>query len=102
MIHKAPIQTTGIYHNLGDQDFSTGDAMKEVNVPEFRNNLLAYLGMVTAGEILLLTSRGKKIVRLALVADGRSDAKRKLAPLRGKCRIGDVVSSLNEKWEAVS
>ena len=76
--------------------------MKEVNVTELRNNLPAYLGMVTAGEELLLTSRGKKIARLAPAADGRSDAKKKLALLRGKCRIGDVVTSLNEKWEAAS
>ena len=76
--------------------------MKEVNVTELRNNLPAYLGMVTAGEELLLTSRGKKIARLAPVADGRSDAKKKLALLRGKYRIGDVVTSLNEKWEAAS
>ncbi|MCX5818474.1 MAG: type II toxin-antitoxin system prevent-host-death family antitoxin [Deltaproteobacteria bacterium] len=76
--------------------------MKEVNVTELRNNLPAYLGMVRAGEELLLTSRGKKIARLTPVADERSGAKEKLAVLRGKCRIGDVVSSLNEKWEASS
>jgi prevent-host-death family protein len=76
--------------------------MKEVNVTELRNNLPAYLGMVKAGEELLLTSRGKKIARLTPVADERSGAKEKLAMLRGKCRIGDVVSSLNEKWEAAS
>ena len=76
--------------------------MKEVNVTELRNNLPAYLDMVKAGEELLLTSRGKKIACLTPVADGRSGAKDKLAVLRGKCRIGDVVSSLNEKWEAAS
>ena len=76
--------------------------MKEVNVTELRNNLPAYLGMVKAGEELLLTSRGKKIARLTPVVDGRSGAKEKLTQLRVKCRIGDVVSSLNEKWEAAS
>ncbi|MCX5820142.1 MAG: type II toxin-antitoxin system Phd/YefM family antitoxin [Deltaproteobacteria bacterium] len=76
--------------------------MKEVNVTELRNNLPAYLGMVKAGEELLLISRGKKIARLSPVADGRLDAREKLSVLRGKCRIGDVVSSLNEKWEASS
>jgi prevent-host-death family protein len=76
--------------------------MKEVNVTELRNNLPAYLGMVKAGEELLLTSRGKKIARLTPVADERADAKEKLALLRGKCRIGDVVSALGEKWEAAS
>ncbi|MBU0652164.1 MAG: type II toxin-antitoxin system prevent-host-death family antitoxin [Proteobacteria bacterium] len=76
--------------------------MKEVNVTELRNNLPAYLGMVKAGEELLLTSRGKKIARLTPVADGRSGAREQLAQLRGKCRIGDIVSSLNEKWEAAS
>ncbi|MEW6335025.1 MAG: type II toxin-antitoxin system prevent-host-death family antitoxin [Thermodesulfobacteriota bacterium] len=76
--------------------------MKEVNVTELRNNLPAYLGMVQAGEELLLTSRGKKIARLTPVADGRADAKERLSLLREKCRIGDVVSSLNVKWEAAS
>ena len=78
------------------------DAKKEVNVTELRNNLPAYLGMVKAGEELLLTSRGKKIARLTPVADGRSGAREQLALLRGKCRIGNVVSPLNEKWEAAS
>jgi prevent-host-death family protein len=78
------------------------DMMKEVNVTELRNNLPAYLGMVKDGEELLLTSRGKKIARLTPVADGLAEVKEKLARLRGKCTIGDVVSSLNEKWEAAS
>jgi prevent-host-death family protein len=76
--------------------------MKEVNVTELRNNMPAYLGMVMDGEELLLTSRGKKIARLTPVVDGRLNAREKLAGLRGKCRVGDVVSSLKEKWEASS
>jgi len=76
--------------------------MKEVNVTELRSNLPAYLARVKAGEELLLTSRGKKIARLSPVADGRQDAKKALALLRGKCMIGDVLSPLNEKWEASS
>jgi prevent-host-death family protein len=78
------------------------DAMKEVNVTELRNHLPAYIGMVRAGEELLLTSRGKKIARLTPVIDERAGAKEKLVALRGKCRIGDVVTSLDEKWEAAS
>jgi prevent-host-death family protein len=76
--------------------------MKEVNVTELRSNLPAYLARVMAGEELLLTSRGKKIARLTPVADGRKDAKKALALLREKCMIGDVLSPLNEKWEASS
>jgi len=76
--------------------------MKEVNVTELRNNLPAYLSMVKAGEELLLTSRGKKIARLTPVADRRLGAREQLAVLRKTCRIGDVVSSLDEKWEAAS
>jgi antitoxin (DNA-binding transcriptional repressor) of toxin-antitoxin stability system len=74
--------------------------MKEVNVTELRNNLPAYLGMVKAGEELLLISRGKKIARLTPVGDERADAREKLARLREKCTIADVVSPLKEKWEA--
>ncbi|MBM4315037.1 MAG: type II toxin-antitoxin system prevent-host-death family antitoxin [Deltaproteobacteria bacterium] len=77
--------------------YRKGEAIKEVNVTALRNNLPAYLGMVEASEELLLTSRGKKIARLTPVADRRAEARETLALLRGKCRVGDVVSPLNDK-----
>ena len=76
--------------------------MQEVNVTELRNNLQTYLSLVKKGEELLLTSRGKAIARLTPVEDTRHCAREQLALLREKCRIGDVISPLAEKWEASS
>ena len=74
--------------------------MKEVNVTELRNKLPAYLGQVKAGEELLLTSRGRAIAKVVPIGDERNNARKQLAILRKKCRIGDVVSPLDEQWES--
>jgi len=74
--------------------------MIEVNVTEFRNHLPDYLGRVKQGEEVLLTSRGKVVARMSPVADECLSARERLVSLRDKCRIGDVVSPLDEVWEA--
>ncbi|KAF0221923.1 MAG: prevent-host-death family [Geobacteraceae bacterium] len=74
--------------------------MIEVNVTEFRNHLPEYLGQVKKGEDIFLTSRGRIVARVMPVTDERAAAREALLLLRGKCRIGDVVSPLDEKWEA--
>jgi len=74
--------------------------MIEVNVTEFRNHLPEYLGQVKKGEDIFLTSRGKVVARVTPVTDERAAAREALMLLRGKCRIGDVLSPLDEKWEA--
>jgi prevent-host-death family protein len=75
-------------------------AMIEVKVTEFRNHLPEYLGRVKKGEDVLLTSRGKVIARITPAADERDPAREALVALRGKCRVGDVVTPLDERWEA--
>ncbi len=76
--------------------------MLEVNVTEFRNHLPDYLGKVKSGEEVLVTLRGKVIARIIPAQNERSAARRHLSLLRKKCRVGDVVSPLEEKWEAES
>jgi prevent-host-death family protein len=74
--------------------------MIEVNITEFRNHLPEYLGQVKKGEDIFLTSRGKVIARVTPVTDERVAAREALKQLRGTCHIGDVISPLDEKWEA--
>ncbi len=74
--------------------------MIEVNVTEFRNHLPKYLGQVRKGEDIVLVSRGKIVARVSPVTDERAAAREALLLLREKCRIGDVVTPLDEKWEA--
>jgi len=75
-------------------------AMIEVNITEFRNHLPEYLGHVKKGEDIFLTSRGKVIARVTPVTDERVVARGALMQLRGTCRIGNVISPLDERWEA--
>ncbi|MFA5517084.1 MAG: type II toxin-antitoxin system prevent-host-death family antitoxin [Desulfuromonadales bacterium] len=74
--------------------------MKEVSVTELRNHLQAYLGQVQKGDELLVRSRGKVIARIVPSVDSRRLARERLAALRDKARIGDVVSPVEAEWEA--
>jgi len=74
--------------------------MSKVNVTELRQNLPAYLEQVRKGEELQVTVHGKVVARLVPEQDEQAAARQRLAALRGKCRIGDVVSPLPEEWEA--
>jgi len=72
--------------------------MIKVNITEFRNHLPNYLGRVKRGEEVLVTSRGKVVARMSPVADERLPARERLASLRGKCRIGDVLAPVGEVY----
>jgi prevent-host-death family protein len=74
--------------------------MHEVNVTELRNHLQMYLGQVQKGDEILVTSRGKVIARLVPGTQERLSALERVTALRGKCRVGDVVSPLDDAWEA--
>lgn len=73
--------------------------MIEVSVTTFRNHIPDYLGKLRNGENIALTSRGKVIARLLPpTVDDRLNASQQLSELRTICRIGDVVSPVDEEW----
>lgn len=74
--------------------------MNEVKVSEFRARLPSYLARVKAGETLAISSRGRVIARLIPVQDAGEAARNELASLREKCRIDDVISPLDARWNA--
>jgi len=74
--------------------------MNAVNVTELRNHLPSYLEQVQKGSEILVTSRGHVIARLLPPLDAKSAALEQLKLLRKKCKIGDVVSPLDENWDA--
>jgi len=74
--------------------------MIKVNVTELRAKLPEYLGKVRRGEEIAVTSRGSVIARILPDRGGSQAAREKLAALRAKCRIGDVISPVGEKWES--
>lgn len=74
--------------------------MQEVNVSELRNHLPEYLARAELGEEILVTRRGRVIARLTAAQDHRAEARRQLEALRGRARVGDVVSPVGEPWAA--
>ncbi|MDX1251069.1 MAG: type II toxin-antitoxin system prevent-host-death family antitoxin [Gammaproteobacteria bacterium] len=74
--------------------------MRRVNITEFRSHLPTYMDEIQKGETIDITSRGKVIARVVPVEDAAEAARRRLIALRGKCRIGDVISPGNEEWDA--
>ncbi len=74
--------------------------MQEVNVTEFRNHLPKYLSSVFQGTGILVTSHGKIIARIMPPIDTHAEAVKKLKELRESCQVGDVMSPIDEQWDA--
>ncbi len=74
--------------------------MSEVNVTELRQNLPEYLADVKKGKELKITVHGKVIARIVPEVDAKAAARKRLAALRAKCRVGDVLSPVDTPWNA--
>jgi prevent-host-death family protein len=74
--------------------------MAKVNVTQLRQNLPEYLARARAGEPVEVTVRGKVIARIVPEGDRAEGARERLKALRGKARVGDVMSPSGERWNA--
>ncbi len=74
--------------------------MQKVNITELRSNLPLYLAHVRRGRVMQITHRGKVIARIVPELDPARAARERLVALRPKARTGDVISPLDEPWEA--
>ena len=74
--------------------------MSEVSITELRQNLPDYLAEVRKGKELKVTVRGKVIARIVPEKSAKNAARQRLAALRKKCKVGDVVSPTGERWAA--
>jgi prevent-host-death family protein len=74
--------------------------MAKVNITELRQNLPGYLARVREGEAVEVTVRGKVIARIVPEKDRAAAARERLRALRGKARVGDVMSPSGERWNA--
>ena len=74
--------------------------MNTVNITELRQHLPAYLKQVQAGQEIAITLHGRTIARIVPDSDVsiREAATVRLARLRGKMIVGDVLSPLDTEW----
>lgn len=73
--------------------------MIELTVTTFRKHIPEYLGKVSKGEDIALTSRGKVIARLVPALDERQSAREQLATLRAASYVGDVITHIDADWK---
>jgi prevent-host-death family protein len=74
--------------------------MRAVNVTELRGHLQKYLNSVQKGAEIEITLHGEVIARILPPIDTKKEAIKQMESLRKICKIGDVVSPLDEKWDA--
>jgi prevent-host-death family protein len=75
--------------------------MISVAISEFRANMSAILQQVQNGEIISLTQRGTEIARLIPPDFVQLAAQQQLEALRETAVVGDVLSPIDEDWEAM-
>jgi prevent-host-death family protein len=77
-----------------------GRLMLQVNIAELRQHLSSWLARVREGEEIQITSRGEAIARIIPERDETQAAYERLAALRGRGYLGDVISPVEKEWTA--
>ncbi|MBM4351894.1 MAG: type II toxin-antitoxin system prevent-host-death family antitoxin [Deltaproteobacteria bacterium] len=75
--------------------------METVCVSKLRENLVSFLKQVEQGEDIIITSRGRRVARLAPLGNKMKKAREALQQLRKNAVVGDVISPVGEKWEGM-
>jgi len=75
--------------------------MKNVSISELRAHLLKYLKLVQQGEQINVTSKGTLMATLMPPVSRQDAARAKLAKLADTAVIHDVVSPIEDHWDAL-
>jgi prevent-host-death family protein len=73
----------------------------DVTITELRANLLKYLKIAQSGEKINVTSKGTPLATLTAPITQRKEAKEKLKRIAKTAVINDIVSPINENWDAM-
>lgn len=76
--------------------------MESIAVSDFRANIMKVLKQIEHGASLDITSRGKVVAKLVPPDYTRTLAREKLDALRETAKVYDVLSPVDENWEAGS
>jgi prevent-host-death family protein len=74
--------------------------MQAVNVTELRNHLHKYLSTAHQGTEIWVTLHGQVIAKIVPPEDTQAEALKQLTVLRKKCKVNDVISPIDESWDA--
>lgn len=75
--------------------------MEKIAVSMLRENLSVYLKKVQNGETIAITSRGQKMALLVPVKNKKKASAKILRDLGKRAVIGDILSPIDDDWQAV-
>lgn len=75
--------------------------MEKIGVSTLRENLSVFLKKVQNGEVIIITSRGHDMAKLVPVEDKTVKSREILRELGKRASIGDIISPIDEAWEAM-
>ncbi len=75
--------------------------MEKVSISTLRENLSIFLKKVQKGQVITITSRGHEMARLVPLEDKREKSREILRELGKNATIGDILSPIDEDWEAM-
>ena len=75
--------------------------METIAVSELRNNLMSVLKQIESGTSITITTRGREIARLVPPENSSDKAKKALKKLSKTAIIRDIISPIDEEWEAM-
>lgn len=75
--------------------------MENINVSEFRANLLKYLKKAKNGQQIIVTSNGETLATIVPPINQQNEAQKALKKLAKTAVIKDITSPTNESWDAL-
>jgi prevent-host-death family protein len=74
--------------------------MQSIAVSDLRANLMKVLKKIEKGSSLLITSRGKAVAQLVPADKSVKQAESRILELAKTAKIHDVISPIDENWNA--
>ncbi len=75
--------------------------MEKIGISRLRGNMSVFLKKVQKGQVITITSRGHEMARLVPVEDKREKSREILREIGKNATIGDILSPIDEEWEAM-
>jgi len=75
--------------------------MESIGVSKLRENMVLFLNKVQQGNSITITSRGTEIAMLIPIKNKKEIARKALKQLRKTAIVGDVVSPIEDEWNAL-
>jgi prevent-host-death family protein len=75
--------------------------MQRVGVSRLRESFTVFLKKVQNGETITITSRGRELAKLVPLENRMEESRKILKELSKTAVIGDILSPIEEEWEAM-